>query len=69
MISNTLTQEMRETRTLRTVLFLDGISGRYEIYVYTGACFIGDPTAYVFRNDQQVWVKPGESVEFIECKS
>ena len=50
------------------VLFADGTSGMYVVNVYGGACLIGDPTAYVMRNGERVWVKPGESVEFIEVK-
>lgn len=52
----------------RHVLFKDGTSGRYNINLYHGGALTGDPTAWVVRADgMPVWVKPGESVEFIEA--
>ncbi len=49
------------------VLFRDGTRSLHTVYLWTGGCFVGDPTAYCFRNGQQIWLKPGESVEFIEA--
>jgi len=51
----------------RTVLFLDGTTARKQIHIYGGACRIGQATAYVVRHGKRVWVKPGESVEFVEA--
>jgi hypothetical protein len=48
------------------VLFRDGKSAMAQIYIYGGACLAGDPTAYVIRHGEMIWVKPGESVEFVE---
>ena len=50
----------------QTVLFSDGIVGRCQIFVYQGACLAGEPTAYVLRNGQLIWVKPGQSVQWVE---
>jgi hypothetical protein len=50
-----------------TVLFKDGVRLRLERHDYLGACFIGDPTVYVSRYGKLVWVKPGESVDWIEA--
>lgn len=52
----------------KLVLFRDGRLGRYVIHLYGGACFIGDPTAYIIVNGNIVWIKPGESVEFVEVR-
>lgn len=41
------------------VLFTDGHTVACQIYVYSGACMVGDPTAYCYRNDQLVWVVRG----------
>jgi hypothetical protein len=51
---------------IQFVMFKDGTIGRKVLHFYTGACFGGEPTAYVFRGSTLVWVKPGESVAFIE---
>jgi len=32
----------------------------------SGACLAGDPTAYVVRQGETVWVVPGESSEWVE---
>jgi hypothetical protein len=53
----------------RTVLFLDGTSQRCQVHVCGGACLVGWPTAYVIRDNQTVWVKPGESVSFVETNA
>lgn len=50
----------------QAVLFADGTMGRYPIHIYDGACLTGDATAYIIRNGTMVWVKPGESVSWIE---
>jgi hypothetical protein len=52
---------------LQMVLFLDGTSGRFEIFRYLGACLVGQPTCYIVRQGI-VWVKPGESVNWIEVR-
>lgn len=52
-----------------TILFLDGSMGRYPIHVYPGACLTGQSTAYVIRNGGMTWVKPGESVGWVESDS
>lgn len=57
----------KRSSDLRMVLFSDGSSGRYVVWIYTGACLAGDPTAYVVRGGSTVWVRPGESVEFVEA--
>jgi hypothetical protein len=51
----------------KLVLFLDGRSGAFRVYVYGGACLAGQPAAYVIRGGGLVWVRPGESVEFVEA--
>lgn len=48
------------------VLFIDGTVGNYGVFIWRGPALIGDPTAYVFRDGRMVWVKPGESVRWIE---
>jgi len=48
------------------VLFLDGSMARMVVYIYGGSCIAGQPTAYVLRDKRLVWVKPGESVDFVE---
>ena len=50
------------------VLFRDGTSGRFAVHRYDGACFTGDPTAYVYRNGVLTWVRPGESVSWVEAE-
>lgn len=54
---------------MKTVLFLDGTIGRHEVFAYSGGCLVGQSTAYVIRSGQMTWVKPGESVDWIESKS
>lgn len=51
----------------KLVLFKNGTSGRFYVNFYLGACMAGDPTAYIVVDGKMVWVKPGESVEFIEA--
>jgi hypothetical protein len=51
---------------MTTVLFLDGTCGCYQVYLYQGACLVGQSTAYVYRGGKLTWVKPGESVAFVE---
>lgn len=55
------------TEKMVLVLFKDGKSGRFPLHLYLGACMAGDPTAYVIRGGETVWVKPGESVQFVEA--
>lgn len=52
-----------------TILFLDGKTSHLQIHIYMGACLSGQPGAYVYRNGQFTWVKPGESVSFVETDS
>ncbi len=52
---------------LQTVLFKSGKIGRYVVFVYAGACLKGDPTRYIIRDGEMTWVKPGESVTWIEA--
>lgn len=48
------------------VLFKDGKLEFLPVYRYEGAALVGQPTAYVMRANQMVWVRPGVSVDFIE---
>ena len=50
-----------------SVLFLDGVALRCEVFVVGGACMVGDPTAFCWRDGRRVWVVPGESVAFVEA--
>ncbi len=52
---------------MSTVLFKDGTASRCMVFIWQGACLVGDPTAYVIRNGEMVWVVPGESVSFVEA--
>ncbi len=52
---------------LQTVLFHDGSFGRFPVYVHNGAALVGQPTAYVYRDNKLVWVRPGQSVDWIEA--
>jgi len=51
------------------VLFLDGAVAYCHILRYFGACFAEQSTAYVLRGEERIfcWVKPGESVDWIEA--
>ncbi len=51
---------------MRTVLFLNGETLRRQVYIVGGAAMAGEPTAYVIRYGQTVWVVPGVSVDFVE---
>jgi len=51
---------------MKTILFLDGVTAIKEVQIVGGACLVGQPTAYVVRYGQAVWVKPGKSVDFVE---
>jgi len=51
---------------IHSVKFQDGTSASKEIYLYVGACFVGDPTAYCIHRGQITWIVPGESVAFVE---
>jgi hypothetical protein len=52
------------------VLFRDGHCGWYVRYDVMGGCKSGDPTVYVYRQSgaamRRVYVKPGQSVNFVE---
>jgi hypothetical protein len=52
---------------LRLVLMKDGRLVRTQVYTHQGACLVGDPTAYIMLGGELVWVRPGESVSFIEA--
>jgi hypothetical protein len=51
---------------VRMVLCRDGVASRRQVFVTSGAAMVGDPTAFVQRDGRSVWVKPGESVDFVE---
>lgn len=51
---------------LETVLFKDGKVGRCVVHSYLGGCMRGQATAFVYRDGKLVWVKPGESVDWME---
>lgn len=42
---------------LEHITFKDNTCGRFQVIFYSGACLVGDPTAYVYRNQQLVWVR------------
>lgn len=48
------------------VTFADGTVTRLLLNTYDGACLVGDPTVYVYRDSGLVWVKP-EGDYFVEC--
>lgn len=48
------------------ILFKDGKSGMYMRHNIDGACLIGEATVYVIRAGERVYVKPGESVDWVE---
>jgi hypothetical protein len=50
----------------RQVLLADGRAVRADIQIIGGAALAGSPTAYCEVDGRRVWVKPGESVEFVE---
>ena len=50
-----------------TVLLKSGVLIIRRVLRYSGAAFSGDATAYVYYHDRLIWVKPGESVEWIEA--
>ena len=53
---------------IRTVLLNSGKLIREIVHVYEGAVMVGDPTAYILiPRIGIVWVKPGESVSFVEA--
>jgi len=55
------------TMNKQLVRFADGTHGNYPVFAYMGAAMKGDPTAYVYRAGRLVWVKPGESVAWVEA--
>lgn len=52
---------------LQMVLFADGVSGMFQVFVWQGAAEVGSPTAYVYRGSQLMWVVRGESVAWVEA--
>lgn len=52
---------------LQSVLLKSGAFVRREIMLYGGAALIGDPTAYFLSNGAMIWVRPGQSVDWIEA--
>ena len=52
---------------MHTVLLKNGTVVKRELFLYGGAAMVGDPTAYFVSNGAIVWVKPGESVDWIEA--
>ena len=67
-ISNELAAIARQNRSDRRVInFKDGIRLFLTVYIYTGACLVGDPTAYVYRAGEMLWVKEDPTKGWIEC--
>lgn len=58
---------IRPPESRKLVQFKDGSREMHEVFLYEGACLVGDPTAYIQRGSITVWVKPGASVDFIEA--
>lgn len=52
---------------MHTVLLKNGTLVKRDVLLYTGAAFAGDPTAFFVSNSAIVWVKPGESVDWMEA--
>ncbi len=52
---------------ISTILLKDGTVVRKQIKICIGACMIDDPTAYITINGQTIWVKPGESVGWVQA--
>jgi hypothetical protein len=52
----------------QTILFLDGTVRRLPVYTYYGACFTGQATMYTIFQGNFIWIKPGESVPWIESR-
>ena len=50
----------------RLVALCDGRQVAAEVKLVGGAALAGSPTAYCVVDGRRVWVKPGESVEFVE---
>ena len=55
-------------RPNQIVLFADGSVERCEVLIWHGPCLVGDATAYVRRNGKYVWVRPGQSVQWVEVE-
>jgi hypothetical protein len=51
----------------QVVLFKDGFVAVLPVSLYQGACLTGDPTAYVVFDGRLVWVRPGQSVQWVEA--
>lgn len=51
---------------LQMVLFADGTADRTKVYINQGACCLDQPTAYVYRDGQRIWVRPGGSVAWVQ---
>jgi hypothetical protein len=52
---------------LKFVLFKDGSSAVKQVYLYQGAALVGQATAYVMHAGKLVWVKPGQSVSWVQA--
>ena len=52
---------------MATILLKTGSVVRKQIHIVGGACFAGEPTAFVVLYGKTVWVVPGQSVEFMEA--
>lgn len=52
---------------LKSITFKDNSIGRMEVSFYFGACMVGDPTAYVYRNKQLVWVRNDPRLGWVEA--
>lgn len=51
---------------MKTVLLKDGNLIRTIVWQYAGGAMVGDPTAYIMLGGRMVWVRPGQSVDFLE---
>ncbi len=58
---------MIQFSSLHACLLRSGAVIRAQVYIYSGPCLIGQPTAYVVHNGTTIWVIPGESVAFVEA--
>lgn len=52
---------------LKHITFKDNTCGRMEVNFYAGACMVGDPTAYVYRDGKLVWVRNDDQRGWVEA--
>lgn len=60
------TEAVLQRAGYRLVVLQDGRVVRAVVHLLGGAAMVGDATAYVNFGGRTVWVKPGESCEFVE---